>query len=164
MTTSIRYTSERKGTIKITDLLVWCLAFWPFFWNLWGVFNITTSIGTTIPMFCLWGITAAIVLIRRKMNTSFVFTWFIFLAVVALESYSRPTAVINDLLVILCGVLFCICFFDYEYDYHIVLKTMFICGLIISISVILDNTLGIIKSMFLNLMLIIYQKHHLLLI
>lgn len=151
MTTSIRYASNRRGTIKVTNLLVWCLAFWPFFWNIWGVFNVTTSIGSSIPMYCLWGISGTVVLIRRKLNKSFLLTWFVFLGVVVLESYSRPTAVIRDLSVILCGVLFCICLFDYEYNYHIILKTFMICGLIISIAVILDNGLGIIKSMFINL-------------
>lgn len=101
-------------------------------------------------MYALWGITVLMVIFHGRFKISFLFTWFLFLGVVIGESLSRPFAVVYDLSVILCGTLFCILVKGCEVSWDRILRCLIICGFIISISVILDSSLGIIKKYFIN--------------
>lgn len=142
---------QRKETLKMSDFLMWCFAVWPLFWNIWGTFKITTLIGPSISIYILWAITLMYALLHRRLRISYLFIWFAFLGVVAAESFRQPSLVIVDLSVILCGVLFCIFAMNRNLNYQMLIKCLFFCGLIISISVIIDNTLGIFSNALINL-------------
>ena len=123
----------RRKTIILNNLLLCCFAIWPFWWNVWGVFRITASIGTMVPLYTLWILTALMVLISRRIKGSFLYIWFLFLGVIAMESLSRPRAVIYDLSVILCGVLVCILMMQRKADYELILKGLYIIGIVAAI-------------------------------
>nr|WP_296832373.1 O-antigen ligase family protein [uncultured Marvinbryantia sp.] len=141
----------RRKTIILNNLLLCCFAIWPFWWNVWGVFRITASIGTMVPLYTLWILTALMVLISRRIKGSFLYIWFLFLGVIAMESLSRPRAVIYDLSVILCGVLVCILMMQRKADYELILKGLYIIGIVVSLSVILDSAFGLFREGLINL-------------
>lgn len=142
---------QNRRTLYLDEFLVWCLAFWPLFWNVWGIFRITSLLGSSIPMYVLWGITASFLLTKKRIKVSFLLTWLVFLCVVSLESITRPSAVVMDLSVILCGILFCLIIKDQKFNYHIMLKCFVICGLITSVSVVFDNIFGLFNDYLINL-------------
>lgn len=142
--------TRKAKTIILNDLFIGCFALWPLFWNVWGVFRFTATIGTSIPLYTLWMITAFVVLFSRRFKISFLFVWFLFLGVVAIESISRLRAVIFDLSVILCGVLVCVLMVKRRADYRLILNCLYVCGFVISLCVIFDSTLGIFRNGLIN--------------
>ena len=141
---------DRRKTLTLNNLLICCIVLWPFFWNVWGIFRLTASIGTLMPLYFLWIVTASMVLANRQIKISFTFIWVLFLCTVAVESISRVGAVIPDLSVILCGALICICMAERTADYKMILKCFYIIGIIVSLSVIIDSAFELFRERLIN--------------
>lgn len=145
------YTLQRRKLIRLSDSFLCCIAFWPLLWNVWSVLKITVSFGYQIPLYFLWTITVLVLIVQSRIKRTALFFWIIFLGVVLIESFSRISVVINDLSVIFCGFIICALYSEKQFDYKLLLKCLFYCGFVISISVVLDNTFGIFKEQLINL-------------
>lgn len=147
MTLANQNVYRTKPTLKLSDCLMWCLAVWPLFWNLWGAFRITAAYAGSVSVYLLWGITLVYALQRRRAKVTYLYTWFLFIVTVGIELLIHPSfSALYDLSVILCGVLFCVFSTDRRINYPMILRCMVACGLVVSISVILDSTLGIFRN------------------
>ena len=143
--------AEKRRTVALNDLLLCCFAVWPFFWNVWGVFRFTASMNVSASIYILYGITAAMVFLSLRIKISFLFSWFLFLGVIFAESMSRPGAIKTDWPVILCGTTICILMVQRKADYKLILKCLYLVGLVVSVSVVLDSVFGIFKEGLINL-------------
>lgn len=137
--------------IKIKDLLIWCFSIWPFFWSLWGSFKISMFWGGNIPLYILWALSITILLLYGRFKKSCMFIWILFIFIVAIESFENLSLAIADLTVILSGVIFCLCLKEKKINYQVIIKCLIVCGMIISISVILDSTLGVFNNLLIDL-------------
>lgn len=143
--------TEKKRTINLYDLLLCCFAVWPFLWNVWGVLRFTASISVSAPIYILCGITIAMLFLSVRIKVSFLFSWFLFLGVIVAESMSRLGAIKMDWFVILCGAMICILMMQREADYKLILKYLYIVGLVVSVAVVLDNVFGLFKEGLIDL-------------
>lgn len=136
----------RQKKTSVAAILYGCFSLWPILWNTWVVFKATAALDHLFPLHFLWFISAAIVMVRKHIKVSFLIAWVLFVAVSAALSINKITLAVSDLSVILCGTLFCMTSYERKYDYHRMLKILYIGGIIISITVIADNTIGIFRN------------------
>lgn len=149
---------RKRKIITLNNLLIAFFVIWPFFWNIWGVFYFTASIGVSIPLYTLWLLTALIILFNRKIKKSFLYTWLFFLGIIIAESMFRPGTGIIDLSVIFCGAVVCICMVQRKLDYKMILECLYIIGLTVAISVVLDSAFGLFREGLINLYTAQYQE------
>lgn len=102
-------------------------------------------------MYCLWGMTALMVVASGRFKLSFLFTWFLFIGVVIAESIAHPFAVVYDLSVILCGALFCILVKGCQVNYRSIVKCLAVCGFFVSLCVVLDTSTGLFRTQLIDL-------------
>lgn len=102
-------------------------------------------------MYCLWGMTALMIVASGRFKLSFLFTWFLFIGVVIAESIAHPFAVVYDVSVILCGALFCILVKGSQVNYRRIVKCLTVCGLIVSLCVIIDTSTGLFRVYLIDL-------------
>ncbi len=148
----------KRKTITLNNLLMVCFVIWPFFWSIWGVFRFTASIGSSFSLYTLWILTALVVVCNRKVRLSLLYIWFIFLGIIIAETVFRPGTGIINLSVILCGAIVCVFMVQRKLDYKILLECLYIVGITVSISVILDGAFGLFREGLINLYTEEYQN------
>lgn len=138
----------RQRRINLNDVLTWMFAFWPLFWNVSSVMIIPSSIaGFSIPVLLLFAMTAAKVIIYPRIKVSVILCWFVFFLIVFAESVTHLSAQAkSNYPVILFAILYCVMSYEKTINYQIFLRTVFICGLIISAFVIIDTATGVIRN------------------
>ena len=131
------YRPQRKKTS--TDLLILCFVFWPLFWNLWAVIDVTNSLSAYGSVAILIGLSLLSVLLRKKLRKSYLLLWLLFFAAVLMSGmHGIRNAAILDLSVMFCGALFCMSMQDAEIDTMMIMRCLWFCGLFVSATILLD--------------------------
>ena len=133
--------TDQDIKIRLDDLLVLGLAFWPLFWSCWGLIRVPQTIyGLSVTSFVLYVIVALSVCLHPRIPLWPMLMWFVFLGVIYVENLRGRTAQCKrDLLVMLCAVLFCAVMQQQEFNKIMILRCLFWCGMIIALTVILDS-------------------------
>ena len=139
--------TDQELKFRLDDILVWGFAFWPLFWSVWGVIRVPYGImGYSITSLVLIALTGLAVFFHPKLPLLPLVIWMCFPAVIVLENYRGMTAQCKrDLMVMICGVLFCMAMQQQEYNKRMLLRCLLWCGIIIALSVILDSATHILR-------------------
>lgn len=155
--------NRRTGTIAIPQLLIGMVACWPFIWNTWNSFRITSSIGGTwAPLALLWALTFAMLLSVRRIRAGNLSVWFLFIFASCFSIHrALMTDLVKDLSVVLCGVLIILVIPYMKWDVNRVLKIFYTIGLIVALCLIIDNITGLFRTTLIGLYTDTVREHKL---
>lgn len=148
----MRSTTETKSKYVFTleNLLVIVFAFWPLFQNIWTNLRLSIAFGGVIfPIAVTWIIGALFVILHLKWKLGSIAMWLPFLMVIVfniLSGRSVRVEAVRDLSVYVCAFIFYTCADGNSRNKEIIIKSLFICGLFISTTVILDSLTHIFKD------------------
>ena len=136
-----------RHTIRINDLLVGSFAIWPLFWMLWVSMNVTVSLSSSVPLILIVFLAGAALLNIRKIGRTILFVWLLFFVAIAPSVVrGNNSAAMPDMIVLVCGFLFCLALQRTRINAHLVMRCIYICGLFVAITVLLDAVFHVFRS------------------
>ena len=152
MSSNVPAKYKNRGKVRISNILLFCFASWPLFWNLWVSFRITNGIRYTLPVEFLVFLCAVALLRAKRIKKDILLIWLLFIAAIA-QSVVRGniSAAIPDMQVLISGLLLCSALHRMRFDASIAVRCVYICGLFVSVIVILDAVTGFVRTTLLPL-------------
>ncbi len=152
MVSYMQRNTKKRGVILGSELLLICFAVWPLFWNLWVSFRYTVNLRASFPREFLLILTIIAMLSAKRLGKSFLYVWLIYFASL-LPSVPRSSGsiLLPDILIIVCGFLFCLAVQQRNIDTDIVIRCIYLCGLFVAVTVLIGAITNLFRTSLLSL-------------